>query len=93
MIDDEFEVVPLSDWQQLVETLRTLDAEVTETDDELSLQRGSATFTVGRDGSVTGAMPLHEFERGGVERLAVDAAGERIRVTTSDGARYEFRLP
>lgn len=88
----EFTEVRLADWSATAEVFRAFDATVTVEDDQITLERGDARLVVGRDGRLRGAMPLHEFERGDVERLELAPEAGTVRVT--DGAdSYEFRLP
>lgn len=90
MTDEAFERVPVAEWDRLADRLGAFDADVTETEAGLTLERGSARFHVARDGRIEAGMPLHEFD-GRVDALLLDPEGGRLRI--ADGVDYEFRLP
>ncbi len=61
--------------------------------DRITVTVGSAHVTVTRDGYVETGMPLHEFEKGGVETLRFDHEAGHLRIHGADGLDYEFRRP
>jgi hypothetical protein len=85
--------VPIDDWEKLERHLREVDGSVETVDGVIQLRSGSAQFTVTREGDVDTGMPLHAFEREGVEALYVDTERDRIRVYGPEGLAYEFRSP
>jgi hypothetical protein len=85
--------VPIDDWAELERHLREVDGSVETADGVIQLRSGDAQFTVTREGDVDTGMPLHAFEREGVDVLYVDAERDRIRVYGPEGLAYEFRSP
>ncbi|MFB6229321.1 MAG: hypothetical protein ABEH88_12360 [Halobacteriales archaeon] len=92
-VPEAYTRVPIEDWEELERHLREVEGTVETTDGVIQLRSGDAQFTVTRDGDIDTGMPLHAFEREGVEALYVDADGDRIRVYGSEGVSYEFRSP
>ncbi|WP_137286438.1 hypothetical protein [Halorussus salinisoli] len=91
---DDFERVPVEDWNAIADHLREIaaDGEVSESGEGIEITVGSATFLVTKDGRVSAGMPLHDFEDGGVEALYFDHDADAIRVEGGD-LSYEFRKP
>jgi hypothetical protein len=85
--------VPIDDWAELERHLREVEGSVETADGVIQLRSGDAQFTVTREGDVDTGMPLHAFEREGVDVLYVDADRDRIRVYGPEGVSYEFRSP
>jgi hypothetical protein len=94
-VPEEYERVPIEDWEGIEEHLRRAAGRgaVDASGSEISLRSGSATFTVTHAGDVDTGMPLHGFAKEGVDALYVDAGRGRIRVYGPDGLAYEFRIP
>jgi hypothetical protein len=91
--DDRFTRVPLAEWERLRSAFASYcSGEFDATGDRLACRRGSAAFTVHRDGTVDAGMPLHEFTREGVTELGFDADAGEILVLAPD-TRYVFRHP
>jgi hypothetical protein len=93
-VPEGYERVPIDDWAGIKDALgRITGGTVESSSDEIRLASGRAAFTVTREGGVDAGMPLHGFEREGVEALYVDADRGRIRVYGPDELAYEFRNP
>lgn len=92
--DEEYDMVPLSDWERVREAFeRFCDGTLVEDDGRIECRSGAATFAVTRDGVVDTGMPLHEFGREGVEALGFDHGNGAIVIRGTDGLRYVFRQP
>ncbi|MFB6219150.1 MAG: hypothetical protein ABEH77_08270 [Halobacteriaceae archaeon] len=93
--DGGYTEVPIEDWAAVVEHLRRFGApgEVTVEDGRVAVSVGSSRVAVTRDGRVETGMPLHGFEKAGVETLGFDHDAGRLRVQGADGLVYEFRRP
>ena len=85
--------VPIADWATVERHLRRLPGSVETTAQEIRIRSGNAQFAVTRGGRVDTGMPLHAFERDGVDALYVDADQGRIQVRGPTGLAYEFRVP
>jgi hypothetical protein len=90
--------VSIGNWDAVVENLSEFCQEgVLSTDDGRAVcEFPNAQVIVTRDGTVETGMPLHTFEREGVESILVDHERGELKVTTtSDGHRlaYTFHRP
>jgi tetrahydromethanopterin S-methyltransferase subunit G len=92
-VPDAYTRVAIEDWEELERRLREVEGSVETVDGVIQLRSGDAQFTVTREGDIDTGMPLHAFEREGVEALYVDADRDRIRVYGPEGVAYEFRSP
>jgi hypothetical protein len=91
--DSDTERVPLAEFERVVAALERFAGadSVTVDGDCARAQMGSAGLALCRDGRVTGAMPLHEFDGEGAVAVFDYAAGE-LRVQGED-LEYTFRRP
>jgi hypothetical protein len=87
------ERVPLAEFERVVAALeRFAGADAVTVDGDCArASMGSAGLELCRDGRVTGAMPLHEFDGAAEAVVFAHAAGE-LRVEGED-LEYTFRRP
>ncbi len=89
--NEDVERVPLAEFDHVVGALERFAGSVSVEDGCARATMGSATLELCRDGRLTGAMPLHEFE-GGVDAVVFDHAAGELRVE-EEGMAYTFRRP
>lgn len=94
----EGDEVRIAEWDRLRDHLETFcqGGEFAADEQRVTCEFPNAKLTVTRDGTVETGMPLHAFEREGVETLRFDhERGELTVVATADGDRleYAFRRP
>ncbi|MFD1585569.1 hypothetical protein ACFR9U_01135 [Halorientalis brevis] len=90
--------VQLAEWETVVDHLDEFcqGGKFTVTDDRVICEFPNAKVVVTRDGTVETGMPLHAFERDGVETLLFDHdRGELTVAIDGDGGRlrYTFHRP
>ena len=86
--------IQLSDWSALTAEVQQFGAtgEVTTGEDHIRVSFGRAYVAVGKDGTVSTGMSLHEFEHEGDGVLIVDHENGSITVETA-AVEYTFRRP
>lgn len=85
--------VPLTDWGALVEHLDEFcrGGKFTAGEERAVCEFANAQVIVTRDGRVETGMPLHAFQRDGVETLLLDHdSGELTVATGADDERLEY---
>jgi hypothetical protein len=91
--DGGAERVRLEDWGTVVDHLDDfcLGGECSAEDDRVVCEFPNARLAVSRDGTVETGMPLHTFEREGVETLLVDhERGELTVAANGEDERLEY---
>lgn len=91
--DGGAERVHLAEWETVVDHLDEfcLGGEFTENDDRVICEFPNAKVAVTRDGTVETGMPLHAFERDGVDTLLFDhERGELTVRSNGDDTRLEY---
>jgi hypothetical protein len=86
--------IRFTEWGAVVDELRQFGAtgNVSTGEDWIRLDFGSAYVELSREGWISTAMSLHEFEQNGVTELVVDHDGGSLTVEAEDMS-YTFRRP